>query len=97
MRHCRQRAAQMEKYQLLRGTNASLSMLNFEFDLCAACCEKSNTERYKRVAVHAKILFSAYASRVTKTITERYKRVAAHAKMFSPQVEASITTMSCTR
>ena len=31
-------------------------MLKFELCLCAACCEKSITERYKRVAVHAKML-----------------------------------------
>ena len=40
---CAASAAQMKKYQLLRGTDASLSMLKFEFNLCAACCEKSIT------------------------------------------------------
>ena len=70
-------------------------MLNFELNLSAACCKKSITARYKRVAVHAKILFSYLVPMrraLRQTITERYKRVAAHAKMLSPQVEASINT-----
>ena len=72
----------------------------FRIELIRCVLQKSITERYKRDAVHAKILFRYLVSMrraLRKTITERYKRVAAHAKMLSPQVEASINTMPCSR
>ena len=90
-----QRAAQMNKYQLLRGTDVSLSMLNFEFNIYALRVAKNRLLRginVSRPILEYNLVPTGMRRVLRKTITERYKRVAVHAKILPPQVEASIIT-----